>query len=250
MQVVDAFLMELLETTFGDQKAALPIISAIKHHQALASVESYGGFRIVRLPRHAHPEHVHRGSELIGLQAGAVTNQGMPAIRADHQVGANLERAFGRHDLNAGHPPAIFDEAGDLGLHLQVEGGKAARLFGDEIQKVPLRHQRDKTALSGQMREIPQHYFHAANMCCEPPDLLMRPLQQLVQDAEFVHQFEGRGMDGVAPEIAQEVAMLFKDDDLDSGARQQIAEHHPRWTAARNAAPVLGHVFSICPVLV
>ena len=39
---------------------------------------------------------------------------------------------------------------------------------------------------------------------------------------------EGRGMNGVAAKVAQEVGVLLEHDDVDAGARQQEAEHHAR----------------------
>src|SRR5439155_26675295 len=41
---------------------------------------------------------------------------------------------------------------------------------------------------------------------------------------------------GVAAEIAQEVAVLFEDDDVNAGAREQHAEHHAGRSAAGDAA--------------
>ena len=64
----------------------------------------------------------------------------------------------------------------------------------------------------------------------------MRQLQELVEQAELVHDLERRGMDGVAAEIAQEVAVLLQHDDVDAGARQQEAQHHARRPAAGDAA--------------
>ena len=66
--------------------------------------------------------------------------------------------------------------------------------------------------------------------------LVVGQLEELVEQAEFVHQFEGRRMDRVAAEIAQEIAVLLQHDDIDAGARQQEAEHHPGRPAAGDAA--------------
>ena len=42
-------------------------------------------------------------------------------------------------------------------------------------------------------------------------------------------------MDGVAAEVAQEVAVLLQHHDLDAGARQQEAQHHAGEPAAHDA---------------
>src|SRR5271155_2444419 len=43
-------------------------------------------------------------------------------------------------------------------------------------------------------------------------------------------------MNSVAAEIAQEVGVFLQHQDLDSGARQQIPQHHSGGPAARDAA--------------
>ncbi len=48
--------------------------------------------------------------------------------------------------------------------------------------------------------------------------------------------FEGRGMDGIAAEVAQEIAVLLQHHDPDARARQQEAQHHARRAAAHDAA--------------
>ncbi len=69
-------------------------------------------------------------------------------------------------------------------------------------------------------------------------DLLMRQLEEFVEQAEFVHQFKRRGMNGVAAEIAKEIGVLLQHHHLDAGARQQEAEHHAGRSAAGDAASV------------
>jgi hypothetical protein len=43
-------------------------------------------------------------------------------------------------------------------------------------------------------------------------------------------------MNGVAAKVAQEIGVLLKHDDVDSGTRQQEAEHEPARPAADDAA--------------
>ena len=68
----------------------------------------------------------------------------------------------------------------------------------------------------------------------EGRDLVMRAGQELLKQAEFVHQFHGRGMDGVAPEIAQKIPMLFQYERLHARPCEQKPRHHPRRAAARD----------------
>jgi hypothetical protein len=51
-------------------------------------------------------------------------------------------------------------------------------------------------------------------------------------------------MHGVAAEIAQEIGVLFTNNDSDAGPREQISEHHSCGTAASDRAlrPKLLHI--------
>src|SRR6516225_950879 len=62
----------------------------------------------------------------------------------------------------------------------------------------------------------------------------MRPLEQVVEDAKLEHDFECRRMDRVAAEIAEEIGVLLEHRDVDAGPGQQVSEHHPGRTAARD----------------
>jgi hypothetical protein len=64
----------------------------------------------------------------------------------------------------------------------------------------------------------------------------MRALEELVEDAQLIQDFQRGGMDGVAAKIAEEIAVLFEDDDRDAGTGQEPAQHHAGGTAARDGA--------------
>ena len=88
------------------------------------------------------------------------------------------------------------------------------------------------------MREVGDPHRRVADDAAEPFHAPVRQLEELIQQAELVHDLERRGMNGVAAEIAQEVGMLLQHDDVDAGARQQEAEHHAGGAAAGDAARV------------
>ena len=71
-------------------------------------------------------------------------------------------------------------------------------------------------------------------------DLLVGNLEEVFEQAEFVEEFEGGGMDGVSAEVAEEVFMLFEHDDADAGAREQIAGHDAGGASADDAAGCVG----------
>jgi hypothetical protein len=49
----------------------------------------------------------------------------------------------------------------------------------------------------------------------------MGSLQEFLKDAELKHDFERRGVDRIAAEVAQEVGRLFEYQDSDPGSSQQ-----------------------------
>ncbi len=79
----------------------------------------------------------------------------------------------------------------------------------------------------------------AADEPAYAPNLVVRPLEQPVEQAELREYPQSRGMDGVAAEVAQEVAMLLEDGDGHPGAREEQARDHPGRAAADDAEIVL-----------
>jgi hypothetical protein len=67
----------------------------------------------------------------------------------------------------------------------------------------------------------------------------MGPLQKLLQETKFVHQLQGRRVDGVTAEVAQEIGMLLKDDSVDPGTGEQKPQHHAGRTPTGDAATSL-----------
>ena len=160
----------------------------------------------------------------------------MPAVAADDQIGADLQFAVRRLGAQPDNAPALLDQIRRLGAHAQIERRIALAARGQEVEEIPLRHQRDEFAVRRQMRKVGERDGVGADLTAETLDARMRQLQEFIEQAELVHQFERRGMDGVAAEIAQEVGVLFQHGDGDAGARQQKAEHHAGRSAAGDAA--------------
>ena len=99
-----------------------------------------------------------------------------------------------------------------------------------------MRHQRDKAAAGRQVAEIGELDAVSPIDAAQLADLLVRPRQEVVEQAQLVHHLQGRGVDRVAAEIAQEIAVLLQHQHLHPGPRQQKAEHHPGRAAAGDAA--------------
>ena len=109
-------------------------------------------------------------------------------------------------------------------------------MLGEEIEKIPLRHQRDVFAVRRQMRQIEHPQPLIADLHGKPLDLLMRQLEEFIEQPELVHEFERGRMNGVAAEIAEEIGVLLQHDDIHPGARQEKAEHHSGRSAPGDAA--------------
>ena len=86
------------------------------------------------------------------------------------------------------------------------------------------------------MREIGNSYRESGRCPIDLGSLLVRKLQQIIEQPEFMHHLECRGMDGVPAEIAETIGMLLEHDDRHSGAGQHQAEHHPGRPTADDAA--------------
>ena len=160
----------------------------------------------------------------------------MTTIGADDKVGADREFTFGRLRANADDAAALLDQVGSLGAHAQIEGLVALAAGGEKIEKIPLRHQRDVFAMGRQVGQIDHANAFVADLRGQMVDLLMRQFQKIIEQTKLVHQFESRRMNGIAAKVAEKIGMLLQHDNIDAGARQQKAEHHPGRATAGDAA--------------
>src|SRR5215467_3594225 len=97
-----------------------------------------------------------------------------------------------------------------------MKGRIAASLFREEIQEIPLWHEGHEAASRSKIRHLTQENWLTADTGTDLTDFLMRELQKLVEQAQFMHCFKSRGMHRVAAEVTQEVSMLLQNDYFDS----------------------------------
>ena len=90
-------------------------------------------------------------------------------------------------------------------------------------------------AVSRKVGEIRNRDGFAADLAAKFSHLLMRTLQELIQNAEFEHDFKRRRMNGVASEITQKIRMLFEHDNFNALARKKEAQHYTGRTASGDA---------------
>jgi hypothetical protein len=69
--------------------------------------------------------------------------------------------------------------------------------------------------------------------------LNLRQPQELFQPAELGDEFEGRGVDGVAAEVPQEVRMLLQHYNVLPLPGKEQPQHHPGRATTGDAAPGL-----------
>jgi hypothetical protein len=66
--------------------------------------------------------------------------------------------------------------------------------------------------------------------------LVVRKLQEFVEEAKLVHHFERGGVDGIAAKIAQKIGMLLEDQDFNARAREKVRQDHSGRPSAGDAA--------------
>ena len=59
-----------------------------------------------------------------------------------------------------------------------------------------------------------------ADLTGQRPRLLVRPLQEFVEEPELMHYFERRGVDRIAAEVAQKIGVLLQNRYRNAGSGQ------------------------------
>ena len=216
----EALGLHPLDAAFRNDIGALPVIAAIEHDHEPARfdmAERIGA--VARLARQAKPQHVHRRAVVLAHESRFFAHGRMASVAADGEVGADRELSLRRPGDQADDAPVFLDQVGRVRLHAQVEGFVALALLGQEVEEVPLRHERDEFAVGGQMAEIGHLKVFGPDLGGQRFDLLMRQLQEPVEEPKLVHQLERRGMNRVAAEVAEEIGVLLQHHDANAGAR-------------------------------
>src|SRR5690242_12767980 len=64
----------------------------------------------------------------------------------------------------------------------------------------------------------------------------MGQFEKFIQETEFMHNFEGRRMNCVTAEVAQEVSVLFEHNNVNPCPCEQKSQHHAGWSATGDTA--------------
>ena len=96
-------------------------------------------------------------------------------------------------------------------------------------------HHRNEGVLDVHAAEVRNSDGFIAELAVHLLQLLMWDLQETVDQPQLVHYLQGRGVNRVAAKIPEEIGVLFQHYRLDTGAAQQVTQHHARRPAADNA---------------
>ena len=83
---------------------------------------------------------------------GGLPRDGVAAIASNGKIGTDLAGPSGVLARTPVTTPFVFDEPRNLPAHAQCEARITGGLRGEEVQEIPLRHERDKLCVRGQMR--------------------------------------------------------------------------------------------------
>jgi len=97
---------------------------------------------------------------------------GVAAIATDGKSGWNLDGPVWSVGQDArGRAVPFLDEAGGLPTQAKSEAGEASGLGCEEVEEVPLRHERDEFGVSGEVGEIGHRDAEIADNAGEARDL-------------------------------------------------------------------------------
>src|ERR1700722_1627991 len=108
----------------------------------------------------------------------------MASVAADHEVGPDGQLPVRNLVDQADNAPILLDQAARVGLHAQVKCLVALGVLGEEVEKVPLRHQGNEFAVGWQVAKIDQLNVFGADLRGQGFDFLMRQLQEFVDQAQ------------------------------------------------------------------
>src|SRR6516225_7169143 len=230
-------MLDVLGGAFRNDIGALPIVVTVEHHQHAPAFDvSYDFSRVAVIAGYAEPHDVHGRVQVLDTEAGAFAQGRMTAIAGNGQIGTDFDFTFRRLCAHNTNLPIVENQVGRLRAHPQVESPKAPAVFGQEIEEIPLRHERDEFAMHRQVLEMSHDEVVVPDLHRQLAHLRMRKLEELFEQSEFVHHFKRRGVDGVATEIAQKIRMFFKHDDGYARTRQQVSKRDSGRSTAGDAA--------------
>ena len=182
------------------------------------------------------PENVNGHAVFNHFETRGLPGGRMAAVAAHNEIGANVDFPGIVPGYDSGDASVVPEQIACLVLHEQSECGEFAGVTGEEVEKIPLRHQGDELADCRDMAEIGHFERRPAHADAGGGDLLMRQAEELLKQTEFVEDLERGRVDRVAAEVTEEIGVLLEHGDLDAAACQQVTQHHACGAAACDTA--------------
>src|SRR3954466_52306 len=124
------------------------------------------------------------------LEPGARMGEGVSPVRADYEVGQKIAFAGGSSHAHARDAIVVEEQVDYFMLHKQGKRGELFGFGGEEIEKVPLRHEADHFAVSWQARKIREGRNVAVKHSFQLSHLLVGQLKKFVEEPELIHEIE------------------------------------------------------------
>ncbi len=211
---------------FGMTKAYWPIVAVEHHHFAAASIWPGRSPSQRRCPdamrNHITSIGAPRSAALKRLGRARSRRQPSQSTTRSARISSSLLTSVARRPTT--RPFSSDQPVASVRTRKSNPGYFFALAYGRKLRKSHLRGRRCIC------RPLASHQrnAHGVGRHLHPErDRLNAQLEELIEQAGFMHHLQRRGMYGVAVVTAQEPLRVFQHHDPDAGARQQKAQHHP-----------------------
>jgi len=103
----------------------------------------------------------------------------MPSVRTHHERRANLDQSLGAGCVRAPDDIVFHDKIGERRIHQKMKVRISARVLGEEIQEIPLRHEPDEAGGRRQERDVGELIRAIAEADSKRIDFLMGSAQEI-----------------------------------------------------------------------
>src|SRR5947209_5087869 len=143
----------------------LPVVVAGDRHQDAPGVEPGEALRRINA-RFAQPkpQDVHWGTEIARDQPRACANHRVAAVACDRKISLHFYWPISGPGTDTRNVPVLLPNLDCLGAHQQPKRRISLATLREEIEEVPLRHQRNEFAARGQTGEIRERIFPSAEV--------------------------------------------------------------------------------------
>src|ERR1700722_4091808 len=177
------------ERTFANEKADLIVSGAVNEDCGAPVVDvAEAVFGVGGASREAEPENVNGDAALDDIKMRGGNCGRVAAVAADCERRMNFHRSVRslHADTNDAGPISAasgsgFAEPGDFVFHEQTEAGEDGGFGGEEVEEVPLRHERDELCGRWEGSEFRHWIRVAADVEAESFNLAVMNLEEIVQ---------------------------------------------------------------------